>query len=116
MPDYLSTPHSYSAAVRAGDFIFLGLHRGSGDDFATQLRGTMAGLEATLAQHDRPLASLVKVGVFLKRIEDLGEMERLFRAFFDEGRYPARMTTTTAFFDDDCLIMIDGIATARADL
>ncbi len=116
MVDYITTPHSYSSAVRAGDFIFLGLHRGGGEDFATQLRGTMAGLTETLAKLDRPLASLVQVRVHLKRIEDLAAMEKIFVPYFEAGRYPARMTTTTSFHDADCLVMIEGIATARDDL
>ncbi len=113
MPKIVTTPHSYSAAVEAGDLIFLGLHRGCGDDFATQLRNTMNGLEQTLAKLDRPLGSVVKVTVWLKRIADLNEMERIFRDYFDDGRYPARMTATTDFWDEDCLVMIEGIATAK---
>ena len=35
----ISTPYSYSAAVAAGDFVFLGLHRGFGDSFSEQLNG-----------------------------------------------------------------------------
>lgn len=116
MPDYITTPHSYSAAVRAGDLIFLGLHRGGGGDFETQLRGTMTGLGASLEKLGRPLGSLVKVSVYLRDIGDLGTMERLFRDYFEDGRYPARMTTTTEFHDDDCLVMIDGVATARDGL
>ena len=113
MADYLATPHSYSSAVRAGDSIYLGLHRGGGDDFAAQLRDTLAGIERSLAHFGRPLSSLVQIHVYLKRIEDLGAMEKLIGDAFAEGRYPARMTTTTAFHDADCLVMIDGIATAR---
>ena len=44
------TPYSYSEAVSAGDFIFLGLHRGTGDDFVKQLDGTMENLRKTLAE------------------------------------------------------------------
>jgi 2-iminobutanoate/2-iminopropanoate deaminase len=37
-------------------------------------------------------------------------MERRFADYFEEGEYPARMTSTTEFIDDDCMMMIDGIA------
>ncbi|MBU1175006.1 MAG: RidA family protein [Alphaproteobacteria bacterium] len=116
MPDYITTAHSYSSAVRAGDFIFLGLHRAGGTDFASQLIGTMAGLEKTLGRLGRPLASLVQVRVHLRHIGDLAVMEKLFAPYFDKDRYPARMTTTTEFHDADCLVMIEGIATARDGL
>jgi 2-iminobutanoate/2-iminopropanoate deaminase len=111
----ISTPYSYSSAVAAGDFIFLGLHRGSGDDFATQFDDTFKYVEKTLAEFSLTLAHLVKVNVWLKHIEDLPEMEKRFCDYFEEDRFPARMTSTTEFIDDDCLLMIDGIAHRKND-
>ena len=110
----IPTPHSYSTAVVAGEYVFLGLHRGFGETFAAQFAGALAALQETLARLDLTLASLAKVNVWLKHIEDLPEMERLFRDYFAEGEFPARMTATTAFIDADCLLMIDGIAYAGA--
>lgn len=37
-------------------------------------------------------------------------MEKGFNNFYAQGKFPARMTATTEFIDDDCLLMIDGIA------
>ena len=116
MPDYVTTPFSYSSAVRAGDLIFLGLHRGAGADFAEQCRGALKAIETSLTKLDRPLSSVVKVSVYLREIGDLSTMEKLFEDYFDSGRFPARMTTTTQFHDDDCLVMIEGVATARDGL
>lgn len=104
------TPFSYSAAVAAGDFVFLGLHRGFGEDFATQLDGALDGVAATLAGHALHLHDLVKVHVWLRDIEDLRAMEQAFVGRFPEGGYPARMTATTRFVDTDCLVMIEGTA------
>jgi 2-iminobutanoate/2-iminopropanoate deaminase len=104
------TPYSYSAAVAAGDFVYLGLHRGFGDDFATQFDDTFSHLKKTLAEFDLTLADLVKVNVWLKNIEDVRIYEKLFRNYFEKDKYPARMGATTEFIDDDCLLMIDGIA------
>lgn len=106
----VSTPHSYSAAVAAGDYVFLGLHRGFGDTFAAQLEGTFEDIQRTLGELGLPLTSLVKVNVWLKHIDDLPEMEQRFRDYFPEGRFPARMTATTEFIDADCLLMIEGVA------
>jgi 2-iminobutanoate/2-iminopropanoate deaminase len=107
---HVPTPYSYSTAVAAGDFVYLGLHRGFGDTFAEQLDGTFDYLQRTLAEFDLALDSLVKVNVWLREIGDLPEMEKRFRSYFVEDAYPARMTATTAFIDDDCMLMIDGIA------
>ncbi len=106
----VTTPYTYALAVAAGDFVFLGLHRGRGDDFVTQLDNTFRYLEATLAEVGLTLADLVKVNVWLKQIEDLPTMEARFADYFAPEKFPARMTSTTEFIDDDCLLMIDGIA------
>jgi 2-iminobutanoate/2-iminopropanoate deaminase len=104
------TPHSYSSAVAAGDFVFLGLHRAGGADINTQLEGTLAALQQTLGEYGLTLHDLVKVNVWLARIEDLPVMEQGFVAHFPPSGFPARMTATTEFVDDDCLVMIDGTA------
>jgi 2-iminobutanoate/2-iminopropanoate deaminase len=104
------TPYSYSQAVEAGDFVFLALHRGNGDDFTTQFDNTFVSLKKTLAVYDLTLSNLVKVNVWLKNIEDLQEMEKKFENYFEKDKFPARMTATTEFIDEDCLLMIDGVA------
>ena len=106
----IPTPYSYSAAVRAGDSVFLGLHRGFGDTFPAQCESSLEGIRATLAQLDLPLENLVKVNVWLKNIKDLPEMEDLFHKYFAQDAFPARMTSTTEFIDEDCLLMIEGVA------
>ena len=113
-PKRILTPYSYALAVAAGDFVFLGLHRGAGDDFATQFDNTFAHLSDTLAKFDLTLADLVKVNVWLKHVEDLPEMEKRFRDYFTENAFPARMTATTEFIDADCLMMIEGTAYREA--
>jgi len=108
----IPTPYSYASAVVAGDFVFLGLHRGFGDDFVAQFEDAMRNLKNTLAQLDLPLESIVKIQVWLKHVEDLPTMEKLVADYFPTDESPARRTATTAFFDDDCLLMLEGIAYA----
>jgi 2-iminobutanoate/2-iminopropanoate deaminase len=107
---HVPTPHSYSTAVAAGEFVYLGLHRGFGNTFAEQLDGTFEAIRRTLAEFNLALDSLVKVNVWLREIGDLPDMEKRFRTYFAEDAYPARMTSTTEFIDDDCMLMIDGVA------
>lgn len=106
----IPTPFSYSSAVAAGDYVFLGLHRGFGQTFTEQIHGAFSSLRETLGHFDLSLQSIVKVNVYLKHIKDLPEMEKIFQEYYEVDTYPARMTTTTEFIDQDCLLMIDGIA------
>jgi 2-iminobutanoate/2-iminopropanoate deaminase len=106
----IPTQWSYSLAVEAGDTVYLGLHRGRGEDFTTQLDNTFRFIDETLAAVGLTRADLVKVNVWLKDIKDLPVMEKRFFAYFEDGQFPARMTSTTEFIDDDCLVMVDGIA------
>lgn len=104
----IPTPHSYSEAVAAGDYAFLGLHRGQGETFEQQLRDTFSRLSQTAGKFNLQLSDLVKVHLWLKNISDLPQMEKIFRDYFKEDEFPARMSATTEFIDDDCLLMIDG--------
>lgn len=106
----IPTPWTYSRAVAAGDFVFLGLHRGFGDDFTSQFHDLFSYLKKTLGEFGLPLSRLVKVQVYLREIRDLPVMDNLFNDYFEKDTFPARMTTTTEFIDDDCLLMIDGVA------
>lgn len=110
MVNRIPTPFSYSQAVIAGDYIFLGLQRGFGETFTEQIHSVFSGLKDTLQKCDVSLEDIVKVHVYLKSIGDLPEMEKVFFDYFAEDSFPARMTTTTEFIDSDCLLMIDGIA------
>lgn len=105
-----TTPHSYSAAVSSGDTIYLGLHRGRGKSFQDQLRGSFMYLKQTLDHQGASLNNMLKVHVWLKNIDDLPTMEEIFFEFYPTGEFPARMTSTTDFIDDDCLVMIEGVA------
>jgi len=106
----IPTPYSYSSAVAAGAYIFLGLHRGFGPTFTRQIHDALAQLSSTLTQCGASLDQVVKVHVYLKNIQDLPEMEQVFADYFAPDQFPARMTSTTEFIDADCLMMIDGIA------
>ncbi len=112
MPEfkYVTTPYSYSSAVVAGGQVYLGLHRGGGETFAEQMDDAIQGISRTLAELGLSLDHVVKVTVWLKNVKDLPEMEKAFLRYFKAGHYPARMTATTEFIDDDCLIMIEGMA------
>ncbi|MEI8632054.1 RidA family protein [Vibrio sp. PP-XX7] len=107
---HVQTPFSYSSVVVADDYAFLSLHRGFGQRFEEQFNGAVLELKKTLEGIDLPLSSIVKVTVWLKNINDLPMMEKLFLQYFESDQCPARMTATTEFIDADCLVMIEGTA------
>jgi 2-iminobutanoate/2-iminopropanoate deaminase len=109
-PKYLPTPHSYSQAVAAGDYVFLGLHRGFSQDFTGQFHSAFQQLKETLGKFDLEIADIVKVNVWLKNIDDVRIYEKLFEQYFEKDKFPARMGATTEFIDKDCLLMLDGVA------
>ena len=96
--------------MAAGDYVFLGLHRRFGDTFGAQLEDSFEYLEETLDELGLMLEEAVEVHVWLERIEDLLKMEERFADYFEEDLFPTRMTSTTEFIDDDCLLMIEGVA------
>jgi 2-iminobutanoate/2-iminopropanoate deaminase len=106
----IPTPFSYSSAVVAGEYIFLGLHRGFGKTFTQQIHDTFEHLQTTLLQCNSSLDAVVKVNVYLKNIKHVPDMEKIFGDYFETNKFPARMTSTTEFIDADCLMMMDGVA------
>ena len=62
----IPTPFSYASAVEAGEYVFLGLHRGFGETFTEQHEKVFEHLEKTLSGLGLTLAHLVKVNVWLK--------------------------------------------------
>ena len=76
------TPWSYSLAVRAGDYLFLGLHRGTGSSFGEQLGSAIEAVGETLAEFDLDLGAIVKIHVWLRQISDLPDMEMRFARSF----------------------------------
>ncbi len=111
----LPTQFSYSQAVAAGDFVFLSFHRGWGDDFTAQFHDMFARLKKTLAEFDLTLADLVQVDIRFKYVEDVRVYEQLFKQYFEKDRFPARSGGSSEFFDQDCLVMISGIAYRKED-
>ncbi|CAH0441635.1 RidA family protein [Ralstonia pseudosolanacearum] len=54
---------------------------------------------------------VVKVNVFLARREDFTEMNRIYAAHVQPGKYPARTTAVTPLPNPDCLLEIECVAT-----
>ncbi|MEF9385972.1 RidA family protein [Ralstonia solanacearum species complex bacterium KE056] len=54
---------------------------------------------------------VVKVDVFLARREDFKKMHRIYAAYVQPGKAPARTTAVTPLPNPDCLLEIECVAT-----
>ncbi|MFX1253433.1 MAG: RidA family protein [Promethearchaeota archaeon] len=108
--------YAFSTCVKAGDFIYLAHHGGIIDEKGNVLENieeqtgqTFKNIEKTLKAAGASFNDVIKTNVYLKNIKDFQKMNEVYRRYFNEG-YPARMTSTTAFVDEKCLIQIDLVA------
>lgn len=112
----------YSPAVRVGSFLYI-----SGQipldpatslvvegGFETQVRQCLRNLAAILKQEGLGLDNIVKTTIFLKDLNDLGVLNRVYGAYFT-GVKPARSTVEVARLPLDVLVEIEAIAVAPDD-
>lgn len=82
----------YTHAVRAGDFVYLSGATPNGPDgtlvegdFAAQARATFENLTTIAEASDASLADTVRVGVYLRTLDNFQEMNALYAEYFGEG-------------------------------
>jgi len=122
----LETPHApktigpYSAAVDAGDLVFLsgqvGLdpetgHR-AGEDVVSQAQRAMANIEGILGDVGLGMEDIVKSTIFLAHIDDFGVVNEVYARFFETAP-PARSTVQAAGLPGGFLVEIEVIAAKR---
>ena len=98
-PDVPAAIGPYSAAVRAGDFVFVSGQPGvdpasaqvAGPTFGEQARQAFANLEAVLSAAGSSPRDVVSTTVLVADAGDFAELNTLFKSFFPE-RPPTRMT------------------------
>jgi 2-iminobutanoate/2-iminopropanoate deaminase len=89
---------TYSSGIVSGGFLFVAgqgpfdaAGERAGDSFAEQLRQTFRNVQATAEAAGTSLEHAVRIGVYLRRIEDWAELNELSKEFLTEP-YPARTT------------------------
>jgi 2-iminobutanoate/2-iminopropanoate deaminase len=65
-------------------------------DFSTQMKQVMENLTRVLKESGTDWSRVVKTNVFLIRAGDFPDMNRIYGAYFQEGKYPARTTVFVA--------------------
>jgi len=101
-----------ASCVVAGNTVYLAHHAGGFDkaDAAHQARAAFESINRTLAAVGGSVKDVVQVHLYLKDLKDFGAARAVFNEFFEPGGFPARMTSQTAFLDNACLCMLDGVA------
>jgi len=114
LPDAPKLP--FSAAIRAGDYIFVSGQIGHTDaggkkvkGIEGQVRQCLENMKKVLAAAGSSLDEVVKVTVFLRNEADFARMNEIYQSYFAEDR-PARSTVIADLALPSMLIEIDCIA------
>ncbi len=81
----------------------------AGDDIKTQTKQSLENLKAIVQAAGLTLDNVVRVGVFLKDMNDFASMNEVYATFFT-ANCPARAAVEVARLPKDALIEIDCIA------
>jgi 2-iminobutanoate/2-iminopropanoate deaminase len=106
------------SCIVAGDYIFLAHHAGGHErnDIVYQMEACFNSLKNTLESVGASLDDMVQLNLYLKNLDDFQQARDVFFKYFSNGKFPARMTTTTNFLSQSCLCMIDGIAYMKSQV
>jgi 2-iminobutanoate/2-iminopropanoate deaminase len=114
LPDAPELP--FSAAIRAGDYIFVSGQIGHTDaqgrevkGIEAQVRQCLENMKKVLAAAGSSLDEVVKVTVFLRNEGDFARMNEIYQSYFTKDR-PARSTVIAGLALPSMLIEIDCIA------
>jgi len=107
----------YSAAVRAGDFIYtagqLGITPADGNIVAggieAETRQALKNLQAVLQAAGASLENVVKTTVFLRDMNDFAAMNAVYAEFFTAD-FPARSAVQVARLPKDAAVEIEAVA------
>ena len=107
----------YSAGVRAGNFVYtagqLGIDPLTGqfvsDEVVEQTRQALKNLKAILEAAGSSMENVVKTTVFLRDMNDFGDMNAVYAEFFTDN-FPARSAVQVARLPKDAAVEIEGVA------
>ena len=119
LPDQLPAPIShYTDAVIADGWIWisgtLALDASGalvgGDDVVAQAERVLENIQAVLEEAGAGFEDVVKVTVFLLRIEDRAAVNTMRQKFFGESRPASTLVEVSAFVVPGALVEIDAVA------
>ena len=116
MPETAKEPF-YSTARRAGDTLYLSGFgpvdqelNVVGQEISEQTRFTMQAMVRALESEGATTAQLMRVNVFLLKMEDRDGFNRAYMEFFGRGPMPTRRLIGAGDLYKGILVEIDGIA------
>jgi 2-iminobutanoate/2-iminopropanoate deaminase len=119
LPEQLPEPIShYTDGVVAGGWVWvsgmLALDASGalvgGDDVIAQAERVHENIAAVLKKAGAGFEDIVKVTVYLRRIEDRAAVNTVRRRFFGESRPASTLVEVSAFVIPDALVEIDAVA------
>jgi 2-iminobutanoate/2-iminopropanoate deaminase len=106
-----------STIVKTGNTYYIGHIGGSKDEngniltnIEEQTDHTLQNMKKYLGEAGLCLNDVVKLTVILRNISDFAGMHSIWKQYFKKEHLPARVTITSDFVDDYCLIQIEGVA------
>lgn len=102
-----------SDIVIHNDLVFIGHFGGISNNSKTlltieeQTEATLQGLSDCLSQEGLSMDCILQLNVALRNIEDFNGMHSVWKKWFPK-EFPARMTHTSDFIHDKCLIQVYG--------
>jgi 2-iminobutanoate/2-iminopropanoate deaminase len=109
----------FSQAIRANGFLFISgqvpvdpsTRQVVAGDFRAQAERVFSNLAAILEADGSSFDRVVRVGVFLKDMDDFGRLNEIYSEYFRSDP-PARTTVQSSRLPKDVLLEIDAIALA----
>lgn len=115
----ISPGKNFSAAIEAGDYVFLSGTLGRGKDrkiveggIKAETKQAMENLKETLAKSGLGMEDVVKVTVFIRNPDDFAAMNEVYQPYFPTDP-PARTTVVAGFPEKTANVEIDMIAYRR---
>jgi len=107
----------YSQAVKVGDFIYVSgqvaivpaTGKLAGDGIEEQTKQSLENIKVILEAAGSSLDRVVKVGVFIKDLDEFQEMNKTYSRYFTKG-FPARFCVQIAKLPLDAKVEIEAIA------
>ena len=109
---------TYSQAVSAGGFLYtsgqIGINPASGkieaSDTKSQCLQVLNNILAILEARNLSLVNIIKLTVYVKDLNDFGDINDTFKGFFGGTNFPARSTVEVAGLPLGARVEIDCIA------
>ncbi|MCX8999701.1 Rid family detoxifying hydrolase [Rhizobiaceae bacterium BDR2-2] len=113
-------PAPLSPALRSGNVLYLSGQVGINPDtarivgpgFAEQAHQALRNVRSLVENAGFSMGDVIKITVFLTRLEDFAELNAIYREYFSEP-YPTRSTVGVSLQPSSLLIEIEGVAIRR---